>query len=192
MAYVNVPKDVTKVKPKVFMGLTKRQIICFGGGAFVGVPLFFLFRTVMTASASALIMVVVMMPFFLFAMVEVNGEPFEAVIHHFVQSRFKRSKERPYQTNNAYAALEQQAKVCENVKSITHGKRKLSKREKEFIREMVEKARGDGKTLSAQQTIPFRRMYPDGICRTDETHYTKTIQYQDIYVQYRNYAESPF
>ncbi|MEG0125758.1 MAG: PrgI family protein, partial [Clostridia bacterium] len=44
MAYVPVPKDLTKVKSKVMFNLTKRQIICFGGGALIGVPLFFLLR----------------------------------------------------------------------------------------------------------------------------------------------------
>lgn len=40
MAYVNVPKDLTKVKTKVLFNLTKRQLICFGSGALIGVPLF--------------------------------------------------------------------------------------------------------------------------------------------------------
>lgn len=44
MAYVNVPKDLTRVKSKVLFNLTKRQLICFGCGALLGVPLFFLLR----------------------------------------------------------------------------------------------------------------------------------------------------
>ena len=44
MAYVPVPKDLTAVKSKVFLNLTKRQLICFGGGALIGVPLFFLLQ----------------------------------------------------------------------------------------------------------------------------------------------------
>ena len=44
MAYVPVPKDLTKVKTKVAFNLTKRQLICFTGGALIGVPLFFLLR----------------------------------------------------------------------------------------------------------------------------------------------------
>ena len=35
MAYVNVPKDLTKVKTKVLFNLTKRQLICFGSGALI-------------------------------------------------------------------------------------------------------------------------------------------------------------
>ena len=44
MAYVNVPKDLTKVKTKVLFNLTKRQLICFGSGSLIGVPLFFLLK----------------------------------------------------------------------------------------------------------------------------------------------------
>ena len=41
MAYVPVPKDLTRVKTKVAFNLTKRQLVCFGCGALIGVPLFF-------------------------------------------------------------------------------------------------------------------------------------------------------
>ena len=44
MPYIPVPKDLTKVKSKVLFNLTKRQLVCFGGGALVGVPLFFLLK----------------------------------------------------------------------------------------------------------------------------------------------------
>ena len=45
MAYVTIPKDLTKVKSKVMFGLTKRQLICFGAAALIGVPLFFLLKS---------------------------------------------------------------------------------------------------------------------------------------------------
>ncbi len=44
MAYVPVPKDLTKVKTKVMFNLTRRQLVCFTAGRVVGVPLFFLLR----------------------------------------------------------------------------------------------------------------------------------------------------
>ena len=55
MAYVTVPKDLTRVKSKIVFGLTKRQLICFGGALLVGVPLYFLLRGRVTGSAAALI-----------------------------------------------------------------------------------------------------------------------------------------
>ena len=44
MAYVPVPKDLSQVKSKVIFNLTKRQLLCFGSGALVSVPLFFLLK----------------------------------------------------------------------------------------------------------------------------------------------------
>ncbi len=41
----------------------------------------------------------------------------------------------------------------------------------------------DGIPRTAQQSIPFQRMFPDGICRVEDHYYTKTIQYQDINYQ---------
>lgn len=56
MAYVPVPKDLTAVKTKVLFNLTKRQLICFGSGAALGIPLFFLCKNYMNNSAAAIIM----------------------------------------------------------------------------------------------------------------------------------------
>ena len=70
MAYVPVPKDLTKVKTKVMFNLTRRQLVCFTAGALVGVPLFFLLREPAGNSMAAMCMMLVMMPFFLLAMYE--------------------------------------------------------------------------------------------------------------------------
>lgn len=63
MAYVPVPKDMNAVKTKVVFNLTKRQIICFGAGLLVGLPLFFLTKSSLGGSVATLIMVLVMLPF---------------------------------------------------------------------------------------------------------------------------------
>ena len=106
MAYVTIPKDLTKVKSKVLFGLTKRQLICFGAAALIGVPLFFLLRRTASNSAAAFCMIIVMLPFFLLAMYERHGQPLEVVAGQIIRCMFLRTKERPYQTNNFYAALE--------------------------------------------------------------------------------------
>ena len=62
--------------------------------------------------------------------------------------------------------------------------RKLTRAEKRQIEAAIAKAkRQDKRQLSAQDSIPFQRMYPDGICRVTDNYYTKTIQYQDINYQ---------
>ena len=60
----------------------------------------------------------------------------------------------------------------------------LTKEEYKQINQIVETARrNDGIPRTAQQSIPFQRMFPDGICRVSDKYYTKTIQYQDINYQ---------
>ena len=126
MAYVNVPKDLTKVKTKVLFNLTKRQLICFGSGALIGVPLFFLLKGSIGTSPAAMVMMVVMIPAMLFAMYEKNGQPLEVVIRNIYRVCFQRPKQRPYKTNNFYAALERQANLDEEVYDIVHGNQKLA------------------------------------------------------------------
>ena len=107
-SYISVPRDLSKVKTKVFMNLTKRQILCFGAGALIGVPVFFLLKSSGNLSLAALGMMAVMLPLFFLAMYEKDGQPLEVVAKHFYEAKFKRSKIRPYQTNNYYALLEKQ------------------------------------------------------------------------------------
>lgn len=101
MAYVTVPKDLTHVKSKVLFGLTKRQLVCFGGALLTGGPLYFLARNYLSNSAAALLMIFAMLPGLLFALFERHGQPLEVVIQQMIQCCFIRPKERPYQTNNA-------------------------------------------------------------------------------------------
>ena len=118
MAYVPVPKDLNAVKTKVMFNLTKRQLICFGSGAAVAVPLFFLCKSVMSSSVAAIIMILVLLPFMLMAMYEKNGQPLEKIVWNIVQVCFLRPKQRPYQTNNFYSVLERQEKLDKEVYRI--------------------------------------------------------------------------
>ncbi len=124
MAYVNVPKDLTKVKSKVLLNLTKRQLICFGCGALVGVPLFFLLKKPIGTSAAAMTMMVVMLPAFLLGVYERNGQPLEVVLRNMIRVCFLRPKIRPYKTNNFYAVLERQDNLDQEVYRIVHRKGK--------------------------------------------------------------------
>ena len=118
MAYVTIPKDLTKVKSKVLFGLTRRQLICFGAAVLVGVPLFFLLRNAVASSMATLCMILIMLPFFLFAMYERHGQPLEVILNQMIQTMFVRPKVRPYQTNNLYSALERQIKVEKEVRAV--------------------------------------------------------------------------
>lgn len=131
MAYVTVPKDLTKVKSKVLFGLTKRQLACFSPAVLIGVPLFFLLKGSAGTTTAAFCMILVMLPFFLLAMYEHNGMTLEVIARNFIRTKFLLPKERPYQTNNFYAVLERQRNLEKEVKAIvksdkakTHPQRK--------------------------------------------------------------------
>ena len=128
MAYVTVPKDLTKIKSKMLFGLTKRQLVCFGSAALVGVPLFFLSKGSIGTTSAALCMILVMLPFFLFALYEKNGQTLEVILGHLIQCKFIRPKRRIYQTNNAYSVLVRQAKLEKEVQAIAEKSGKTGKR----------------------------------------------------------------
>ncbi len=107
MAYVPVPKDLTKVKTKVMFNLTRRQLVCFTAGALVG-------------------MMLVMMPFFLLAMYEKHGQPLEKIVGNILKVAVIRPKQRPYQTNNFYAVLKRQEMLDKEVYDIVHRNEKLA------------------------------------------------------------------
>ena len=114
-AYIPVPRDLTRVKTKVFFNLTKRQLICLGGAALIGVPSFFLLKSLGNISLASLGMIIIMLPMFFLAMYEKDGQPMEVIARHFIQSKFIRPKVRPYKTNNYYVALVRQHQLEKEV-----------------------------------------------------------------------------
>jgi hypothetical protein len=88
MAFVSVPKDLTKVKTKIIFNLTKRQLICIGIAAIIGVPFYFATREVLGTSNAATGMVLLMLPAFFFAMYEKDGLPLERVLLNMIRVKF--------------------------------------------------------------------------------------------------------
>lgn len=121
MGKVPVPRNVIGMKVKFLFGLTKRQVICFGSGILVGLPFFLLIKKALPANIAALLMIAVMLPFFLFAMYEKNGQPLEQVLRQFIQHRFVRPSIRKYRTDNVYAQIVRCAKAEKEVKRIVQG-----------------------------------------------------------------------
>lgn len=107
----------------MLFGLTKRQLVCFSGALFIGVPLFFLLRGRVPTSAAALLMVFAMLPGLLLALYERHGQPLEVIAGQMIQAIFLRPKERPYQTNNLYAALMRQHQLEKEVKAIVKNRK---------------------------------------------------------------------
>lgn len=101
--YVSVPRDLSRVKTKVFFRLTKRQLICFLLAAAIGVPVYFLTKEALGASIAMYAMIASMMPLFLMALYEKNGKPAEVWLSYYMESRILRPRNRPYRVRNRYA-----------------------------------------------------------------------------------------
>ena len=105
MAYVSVPKDLTKVKKIVLFILTKRQIICIGIAAAIGLPFYFLTREALGTSNAATGMVLLMLPAILFALFEKDGMPLERILFNIIRVKVLNPGIRPYETENLYSVL---------------------------------------------------------------------------------------
>lgn len=122
MAFVSVPKDLTKVKNKVVLNLTKRQIICLVIAAAVGLPFYFLMKGYIGTSNAATGMVILMLPAVMFAMYEKDGLPLEKILWNIINVKFLKPSIRRYEVENLYEMQEKQ--------SISKGKKGGNRRAK--------------------------------------------------------------
>ena len=124
MAYVPVPKDLSKVKTKVAFNLTKRQIVCFAAALLFGLPLFFLLKDSTGTSLASMAMIAVMLPCFFFSMYLMHRHPLDVFLMNIILTKFIAPKERPYRTDNFYSVLERQRKLEKEVSAIAKGNTK--------------------------------------------------------------------
>lgn len=117
-AYVTVPRDLSRVKEKVFMNLTKRQTFCFEAAVLAGLPLFFLVRKTGNMSLASVVMILVMLPFFFLGMYEKDGMPLEVWVRNYIRFAFRRPKKRPYRTDNYYRILAREYRAEREVEHI--------------------------------------------------------------------------
>ncbi len=128
MISVATPKDLKKVKSKVVGNFTKRQIVCFGIAAIVGIPFYLFTRKIAGTDISALLMIAVMMPFFFLAMFEKNGLPAEKYLALIIRHETL-PKIRPYEAENLFMQLERQEKIKKEVEHLEQ-KAKIGKGKK--------------------------------------------------------------
>lgn len=100
MAYVGIPKDLSKVKTKIAFNLTKRQLIGFTLAGIVSIPVYLNTRTVLGNDVSMILLILLAFPFLFMTFYEKDGlkaeEYFKAVyLHQFYQPK-KRIKESEY------------------------------------------------------------------------------------------------
>lgn len=126
MAFVSVPKDLTKIKNKVVFNLTRRQLVCLAAAAAAGLPFYFLTKDFLGTSNAATGMVLLMLPAFLFAMYEKDGMPLEKILLHIIHVKFRRPAIRRYEVKNIYETQENTVISSCKKGDRTRGKKKNS------------------------------------------------------------------
>lgn len=111
MPFVPVPKDLSRVKTKLMLNMTKRQLICFGSAAAVGIPTYLFTRGALGNEGAVLLMIGLMLPCFFMAMYEKDGQPAEKIIRNYIRSRMAWPGKRPYKTENFYEIIEKEGKA---------------------------------------------------------------------------------
>ena len=119
---VAVPKNLSGIKTKVALNLTKRQLICFSGAGAVGIPFYIFTKGFIGTQASALLMVAVMLPFFFLAMYEKDGFPAEKILYFMIRQKFLTPGIRPYKSENIYRRLEETERIKEEIFKINEHK----------------------------------------------------------------------
>lgn len=129
--YVKIPKDLNDIKEKFMFNLTKRQIICFGIGLAIGIPVFFLTRSALGLSGGIAAMGVCAAPAILCGIYKKNGVFFEKQFSYMLEF-FRKPRKRYYKTANIYRCIE-------NHIEYTRLKKKLLEAEGGFANGAVEK-----------------------------------------------------
>lgn len=103
--YVKIPKDLNDIKEKFMFNLTKRQVICFGIGAAIGFPVFFLTKNMLGLSGALFAMGACAAPAIICGIYRKNGVFFEKQIK-FMFEFFKSPRKRYYKTTNIFRCIE--------------------------------------------------------------------------------------
>ena len=130
MPFVPVPKDLSKVKTKVALNLTKRQLICFSCAAVVGIPTYIFTRGIIGSEGAVLLMIGLMLPFFFMAIYEKEGQPAEKILRNYIRTRMFFPGKRLYKSENLYAIVEKEGKIIANENKTTGAARKTPERRK--------------------------------------------------------------
>jgi len=109
MFYIPIQKDFSNVKTKVAFGLTKRQLICFGLGAVIGIASYFLLKSRVPSDIAGVVMILMMLPFFVFGQYEKNGMPLEVIIKNVIKEKYLRPQIRVVKTEPLIMGIMQTA-----------------------------------------------------------------------------------
>lgn len=101
MAYVKIPKDLTKVKTKVALNMTKRQLIGFSIAGLIGFPVYMLCKKFLSTDISMIVMSIAVLPVLFATLYEKDNLPFEKHLAYIL--KFHKSKKiRLYKARSIY------------------------------------------------------------------------------------------
>ena len=101
MAYVKIPKDLTKVKTKVALNMTKRQLIGFSIAGLIGFPVYMLCKNYLSTDISMIVMSIAVLPVLFATLYEKDNLPFEKHLAYIL--KFHKSKKiRLYKAKSIY------------------------------------------------------------------------------------------
>ena len=104
MAYIKLPSDIGKIKNKVAVGMTARQLICIGSGLATATPTMLAFRAALELenNMALVVLMVTLAPFAILAFYEKDGLFFEDVMRHRLRKMFYYPRRRVYKQENRY------------------------------------------------------------------------------------------
>lgn len=118
MAYVKIPKDLSRVKTKVALNLTKRQLIGFSIAGLFGFPTYLLCKNFLSTDISMILMSIVILPILFATLYEKDNQPFEKHLAYIL--RFHKSKKiRVYQAKSIYNTGKKKGEIKMRIKRKT-------------------------------------------------------------------------
>ena len=192
MFYSSINTDFAAYQTKVAFGLTKRQIICFLLAALIGLPSYYFTKDYIGTDMAGILMIIVMVPLFLFAMYKKNGQNLETVLKNYIKEQFLSNKERYVSTTPVLEQAAQTAKYARSPKKAKKGKKKDKSvvqpsdpgstqmlRDYASLRHKSEK-QSNKRPVTASESVPFKRMYENGLCYIGDGRYSIMLEMSDI------------
>ena len=115
---VDMVKDPTKVKSKFIGSFTKRQVVCYGLAALIGIPFYLCTKDAIGKETAALFMVALMFPFIIASMYEKDGLPAEKYFYRFFLWKFVRPMKRSYKKENRFEREEKRKQMIQEVREL--------------------------------------------------------------------------
>ncbi|MBR3635758.1 MAG: PrgI family protein [Lachnospiraceae bacterium] len=189
MFYSSVNTDFAAYQTKVAFGLTKRQIICFLLAAILGLPTYYFTKDHIGTDIAGILMIIVMVPLFLLAMYKKNGQTLETVLKHYIKEQFFSNKVRVVSTTPLISQVMQTAEYSRsqkkgksskntNIQPTEAGSSKMLKDFAALKHRSPKRKKGSPKTAS--ESVPFERMYENGLCYIGEGRYSIMLEMSDI------------